>query len=438
MNNEILVYTEKEGTRTRYIIDTLFVDFLGFSVKHTSDTQIFTKSSNPKFSYLNNGLEHIPNIYNSGVIETDRIFNIDVSLPAEFKTQELHISNDLLCDSFFLLSRAEEYSSKEHDEHGRFPASASVLSQKEISEKPLTDIYAASLSYWIQSHFPQLQPQPKSATSLLSFDIDIAWALKNKPLIRQTGAIARDIISGDFRKITQRMAVIKGKTKDPFDVYDELENLAHATEIPMIFFFQMRSKGKYDKAVNVKSRDFSELVKRISKFATIGIHPSYSGGQYAENIISEKKILEDITGIAVKHSRHHFLKLHIPITPRIMSEAGISDDYTMGYADASGWRAGTCKPFKIFDIEQNKTLSLTTHPITIMDGTLGEYLNLSHGQAFEKIRELYSVTQQYGGEFIPLWHNETLSDTGKWTEWKNLVFDPMIQLIAGNNNNTQK
>jgi hypothetical protein len=433
MNNEILVYTENDDPRTRYIIETLFVDFQGFIINYSSDLPFFVDFSGPKFSYLNKGIEHIPNIFNNGDLETDRIFNANVTLSEELNHNDLHFPIDLLSESFFLLSRAEEYFSHQRDKHGRFPASASLINKKKTPEKPFADIYSAALSAWIQTHFPDLKPTPKLSSELLSFDIDIAWALKNKPFIRQTGAIARDIVSGYFQKFLQRMNVMRGKIKDPFDVYDDMEALAQKTSIPMIFFFQVCSKGKYDKAVNVKSREFSVLVKRISEFAIIGIHPSYSGGQNADKIIAEKKILEDITGKPVKHSRHHFLKLNIPQTARVLCEAGISDDYTMGFADAPGWRAGTCKPFRIFDIEQNITLPLTTHPITIMDGTLGEYLKLNHDQAFERIAQLYSITQQYMGEFIPLWHNETLSNTGKWKGWKHRVFDPMIQLISSNN-----
>ncbi len=429
MNNEILVFAEHKGARTQYIIETLLCDFQGFQIRFAEDLKSFIDSDLPKFSYLHEGLRNIPNIFNSQNIENDTLFETEPDFSQNIKITEKHLSRDLFCDSFYMLSRAEEYHYQQPDSHGRFPAEASAAFQNNSAYQPLADINASLISRWLVHHYPDLQHQPKKPSVLLSFDIDIAWAFRNKPFIRQSGAFAKDILSGNFNKFANRISVLRGKKKDPFDIYQNLELLFQTTQIPMIFFFQMRSEGRYDKAVRVKSREFSHLVRNLSEFAEIGIHPSYSGGQNKEMIIEEKAILEDIIGTAIRKSRQHFLKLHIPKTPRILSEAGISDDYSMGFADQIGWRAGTCRPFRIFDLELNKSLPLKTHPISVMDGTLREYLNLTPTQAMQKMQEIIRITMDNHGEFIPLWHNESLSNTGKWSGWNENVFMPMVKLM---------
>jgi hypothetical protein len=101
----------------------------------------------------------------------------------------------------------------------------------------------------------------------------------------------------------------------------------------------------------------------------------------------------------------------------------------MGFADQTGWRAGTCRPFRIFDLDLNKPLPLKTHPISVMDGTLREYLKLTPTQAMQKMQEIIRITMDNHGEFIPLWHNESLSNTGKWSGWNENVFMPMVKLM---------
>jgi len=428
--NRIIVYTDSLHPRIQYVVRTVLSDFLNLDVDLTADKAKFIQSPLPRLTYLESGLENIPNIFNSQIIESNDIFNPSFTEFDQIELKQIHTDFDVFAFCFFMLSRAEEYHTDTEDNHGRFPAAHSYASQHNFLQIPVVDIMCESLYEWIRNFYPSLIHQPSESTALLTFDIDIAFAQKAKPFIRQAGAVLKDISSFNFHKLSKRISVLQGKHPDPFDVYDYLEKLAYHIEIPFVFFFLVRSGGKYDKAVNTGHKDFVKLVKRISEFAVIGIHPSYSGGQDAETIIQEKRILEDITGKEIIHSRQHFLKLQMPQTARALSEAGILHDFTMGYAETPGWRAGTCKPFRIFDVEKNEILPLTTYPLSIMDGTLGEYLALSPEEAMKTTEEIINVTRHHRGVFIPLWHNETISNTGKWTGWKEQVFEPMIESLS--------
>lgn len=431
--NRILVFIENQGERSKYIIETLLSEFQGFAIEFTEEKEAFLTSFLPKFTYLQKGIDGIPNIFNSHCIENDCIYNTHIPDHTQFEIKKIHSDNDIFSLSFFMLTRTEEYNSPTRDKHGRFPAEASLAFKMGLLHLPVVDLLSEALVQWLKNYFPQLSPKPKQHKSILTFDIDIAYQFLGKPVVRQAGGIARDILLLNFNKVAERIAILKRKKPDPYDVYDFLELLSQQTGIPMIFFFQVRSSGRYDKAVDPKSKDFIRLVKRIHEFADIGIHPSYSGGQNSLSIISEKEILENITGKRIKHSRQHFLKLHFPATPRTLVKAGIENDYTMGYADFPGWRAGTCKPFRVFDLQNNEILPLTTYPISVMDGTLGEYLKLNPQEALLKIEEIFKTIQIYNGTFIPLWHNTTLSEAGKWKNWRKDVFEPMTERIKQHN-----
>lgn len=56
-----------------------------------------------------------------------------------------------------------------------------------------------------------------------------------------------------------------------------------------------------------------------------------------------------------------------------------------------------------------------------MDGTYKDYLKMSVNDAVQDMLALRKEIQIHGGELIAIWHNETISDTGKWAGWRTLL-----------------
>jgi len=107
---------------------------------------------------------------------------------------------------------------------------------------------------------------------------------------------------------------------------------------------------------------------------------------------------------------------------------GIKEDYTLGYATDTGFRAGTCTPFNFYDLYNEKETSLKIFPFQVMDTTLNQYLKLDVEEAVERISHMIEKVKQVRGTFISLWHNESLSDHGHWKGWEP-VYKKMLEVI---------
>jgi hypothetical protein len=150
----------------------------------------------------------------------------------------------------------------------------------------------------------------------------------------------------------------------------------------------------------------------------VGIHPSYKSNSYEYYLLNEKERLEVILNREVIHSRQHFLKFSVSTTYHILETMGIKHEYSMGYADHIGFRSGTARKHKWFDLNRNRVSEMTIHPFAYMDGTLNEYMELTIDEAKVRIDGLYKEVKKYGGDFVFIWHNETIGNYGKWNGWR--------------------
>jgi hypothetical protein len=194
-----------------------------------------------------------------------------------------------------------------------------------------------------------------------------------------------------------------------------------------MLFWLLGDYNKYDKNISGNDIRHQELIKEIAKIYSVHLHPSYESN--ASNLIlkNEKKLIESILGKTVFSSRQHFLKVKIPSTYKNLLAEGFTDDYSLGFAEDLGFRAGTARSFYFFDLLSNSKTNLRIHPFAYMDGTLNLYLKLTPEQAKIEIQKLYQEVQTFGGDFIFIWHNETINNEGKWENWLQ-VFEYSINL----------
>ena len=64
-----------------------------------------------------------------------------------------------------------------------------------------------------------------------------------------------------------------------------------------------------------------------------------------------------------------------------------------------------------------------------MDITLHNYLRLRSAQVMNHVSKIIDEVRAVNGYFIPLWHNESLSEYGMWIGWRK-VFEEMFEYAS--------
>lgn len=428
--NSLLVYCDKKSARFEYICDFIFNDVLGVKYNICYDSKIFESSPLPKINYSQQHLTDEPFIKaTSFLFETavkprskPNIFFYEEQ-PAFFATKHhLLLPFDIFAASFYLLSRYEEYQPFEADEHNRFKAAESFAFQNNFLQKPIINIWCSFLKKEISKQFGNLSFSQKKYTFQPTIDIDSVFAYRNKGFLRTVGASLRDIRNLAFSRLRKRWSVVLHLKKDPFEVFDEISKIHELYRLKPIIFFQVGDYGQFDKNISHKKKAFRKIIKQTAEKFTVGIHPSYNASEYKnpkhrDLLKNEIERLGEITGKPVKCSRQHFLRISFPETYRLLTAHGIEQDYSMGYASQNGFRAGTCTPFRFFDVIKNRTSTLRVYPFQLMDATFKHYLHSSPEEAKQIIKDLVESVKETGGTFCSLWHNETLANDADNNDW---------------------
>jgi hypothetical protein len=200
-------------------------------------------------------------------------------------------------------------------------------------------------------------------------------------------------------------------------------------KIPSLCFFLLADWAKHNRNINYNSPKIKELVDLFQQnHIEIGIHPGIHTYNNADLIKKEKKRLTNLLGKPVSKSRQHYLRFVLPETYNLLIENGITEDYSMGYVDAFGFRAGTSLPFYFFNVATNKAEDLKINPIAFMEVSFAEELKMTPEESLPKILQLIEEVKKVNGHFSCLWHNHTLSNSAFWAGWL-AVHDAVVEKL---------
>lgn len=346
-------------------------------------------------------------------------------LPVFFDTDaSQQIPFDIFAASFWLATRYEEYTCEITDNFGRYPAHMSHAFRNQYIEKPVINLWAAELKKEMQQQFGELNiPQPEYRF-VPTVDIDSMFKYRYKGFLRNFGGFFRDLFHREFTLCTQRIKVLTGIEKDPWDIFDNIIAL-HRTHglYPLFFVLCAKKPGKYDKNISPSKKIFFTRLQELKKQHRIGIHPSFQGHFEDAAWENETNILRKLLQQPVYEARMHYLKIQIPHTYRELIRMGVEFDFSMAYAGAPGFRAGLCSPFFFYDLANETETNLSVVPLGIMDVSMKKYLKLSRNESIALVDRMVDTVRNCGGVFVSLWHNESFAEDSDW----NRVYEHLLE-----------
>lgn len=344
---------------------------------------------------------------------------------------------DIVASTFFLITRYEEIVKRnKRDQHGRFLAKDSILYQANILDRPLVDEYRKLLFKYLKLMGREdTEPQHKFEKVTLTHDIDRPWEkisfksairimgyyiIKERkpvlwPLLNSCGCF----ILNPYDTFAWLFA-IDGKIKKKFGIQSKI-----------IYFVIAADKSDKLTLSYINDKKTQQLIERINESgAEVGIHLSYAVGNGQSKAIDEMELFEKKTGKRAKCNRNHVLCSREPEDMQKLIDVGITDDYTMGFADMAGFRLGTCRPVNFINPITFEVTDLVLHPMQIMDCTLSNssYMGLTYEEALSYSKRIIRQVFNNNGELVLLWHNHIFAP--KKNNWHKKIYENLVDFIV--------
>ena len=431
---DLLIFLEKKTSRTNYVFNHIFKHILGLNLSFTTEFDVFIQYDGPKIEYSQKKQSNTLFFHASDLLFEDNIYKQDLEVSTYKNIKVFFLSSDSdsclpfdpFAATFYMLTRYEEYLDVTKDKFGRFPAHESLSYKHDFLNIPVVDYWIIFIKEKLKLEFPNLIFKKHSFQFYNTIDVDNAFAYLEKGVLRNWASFIKDILQFRWKNIQNKIKVLCLGYKDPYDNYDELLRINTKYNLSTLFFFLLSEYGRYDATISFSSRKLQNTIQHISTFCDIGVHASFQSIKYPKKITSEITKLSNFLSKKITFSRQHYIVLNIPKNYQNLIKNNIEHDYSMGYPSLPGFRAGTSYNYYFFDLSINQSTLLLIHPFCVMDVTFLDYMKLNADEALDVIKKNIDEVKKVNGNFISIWHNESLDYLGRWKGWDS-VYEDMVK-----------
>lgn len=353
---------------------------------------------------------------------------VNASVPVLYGNQGLvrnglnvHVNLDIFGSAFFMLSRYEELVTTDRDNHGRFPAWASVAHKSDFLDRPIVNEYLEILWQCLKGMWPDLIRKSHLKKNTITCDCDHPFDNSIYFFKLAIKKVARLLLIDKQPLAASKAAWNYLAAKLNLEVNDAYKNsivwmmdVNEAQGNSVSFYFIPFKTSDFDGLVDFNSRRIRKLLREISERGhKIGVHPGYETYRNSYNfnlsVHALKKVLKE-EGIEHKElgGRQHYLRWDTATTGAMVQANGLAYDSSLSFADKAGFRCGVCYDFTMYDLINRKKYNFKQQPLIVMECSIidDNYEALGYTErAIKRFSYFKHVCHQFNGSFNLLWHN---------------------------------
>lgn len=367
----ILIYTHKITPRLRFVVRHLFRRIMGANAELTDSVDDFVKHAGAKLTYARQPLQSEFFIRSNELLFDRNIEPQDIhwrdweGVPCFFELDSRSsVPFDVFAASFFLLSRYEEYLPHQKDDLGRFRAIESILSDRQgAMKRPLVDLWALKLKAALVESFQGIEFNERAYQVNVVVTAISAYKYSYRSISRHVFESLIDLGKLRFTALSSRFNTVILGHKDPYDNYLELRHPLNEMGVYLFPFFQYSRYDVNDRNVSWSKSKYGFFLKHINDYLEIGYLRSRLAIEDATLFKLELRKMQQLLHRPLRKALLSEHRILLPDAYQELVQEEVKEDFSMGYADVIGFRAGTCTPFPFYDLGLEVEQPLRVYPI---------------------------------------------------------------------------
>ena len=432
----ICIYTDKYTNRLKYVADHIFKRILGQSVNIVNKVEdLPTLSACPLIVYsetlkVKGALHIVPNglLFKKGVREYDITMNTWDGVKTFFATTGGDIPFDIFSASFYLLSRYEEYLSiKENfDSKGCFISEKSLAYKEGFLETPLVDVWALKLEEKLNSLFPNYTSSIDRRFRFLPIiSVNTPYRYRTYSVLGNVLRLGKKVLERDWSELKKQLRVLLRIDQDPYCNVEKIVELHNRNSLRPLFAFRISNKKWYKRPVYFA---YSTYKKVLCRNYQIALCISGVASNSVTQLKMEQKILSRIFRTRIVIGTSSLSEYVVPKFYRNLSNSKIKEDFSMSYPDRIGFRASTCTPFRVYDLNREEYYRIDVHSVPFTVWSV-KRMGLNKEEIEKAATSMAKTVKSLKGEFIIASHNDNFVDSSMLKGWAS-TYEYVIRYVS--------
>lgn len=432
----ICIYTDKYTNRLKYVADHIFKRILGLSVNIVNKVEdLPTLSSSPLIVYsetlkVKGAMHIIPNglLFKKGVRQYDIKIKNWEGEKIFFATEGGDIPFDIFSASFYLLSRYEEYLPIEEnfDAKGNFLSEKSLAYKEGFLEEPIIDIWAYKLEDKLKSLYVGYKYSKEKKFRFLPIISVIApYRYRTYSIFGNFIRLGKKIFERDWSNLKKQLRVLLRIDKDPYCNVDKIVEIHNRNSLRPLFALRVSNKKWYKRPIYFAYSTYKKVLCRNYQIALCASELAMSS---ASQLKFEHKFLSNIFKMRVVLNVSCRSNFNVAKLYRNLSTSKIKEDFSMSYSDRIGFRASTCTPFRIYDLNNEEYYRIEVHSVPLSDWS-AKNMKLTRDEFIMSVLNIANTVKKLDGELAIVYHNDTFVESTKWKGWSS-AYEYIIRYVS--------
>lgn len=432
----ICIYTDKYTNRLKYVADHIFKRILGQSMNVVNKVEdLPTLSACPLIVYsetlkVKGALHIVPNglLFKKGVREYDITMNTWDGVKTFFATKGGDIPFDIFSASFYLLSRYEEYLpiKENFDSKGCFISEKSLAYKEGFLETPLVDVWALKLEEKLNSLFPNYTSSIDRRFRFLPIiSVNTPYRYRTYSILGNLLRLGKKVVERDWSELKKQLRVLLRIDQDPYCNVEKIVELHNRNSLRPLFAFRISNKKWYKRPVYFA---YSTYKKVLCRNYQIALCISGVASNSVSQLKLEQKILSRIFRTRIVIGTSSLSEYVVPKFYRNLSNSKIKEDFSMSYPDRIGFRASTCTPFRVYDLNREEYYRIDVHSVPFTVWSV-KRMGLNKEEIVKAATSMAKTVKSLKGEFIIASHNDNFVDSSMLKGWAS-TYEYVIRYVS--------